>query len=173
MMRPHCTLGVTALAGLLTAVGPAPAVAQDIGLPLGVEPPPVAIEDLDGNPVDLAQWVGKRPVLIEFWATWCPNCAALFPRMEAAHRRFGDTVAFVVIAVAVNQSQRSIRRHLEKHPMPFTVLWDTRGRAVRAFDALTTSYVVVLDAAGRVVYTGVGSEQDLEAALERVVDAGP
>jgi len=147
--------------------------AQDIGLPIGSVPAAVTIENLDGDTVDLGQWIGRQPVLFEFWATWCPNCAALFPRMEAAHRRFGDTVAFVVIAVAVNQSQRSIRRHLEKHPMPFAVLWDTRGRAVRAFDALTTSYVVVLDAAGRVVYTGVGSDQDLEAALERVVDSGP
>lgn len=148
-----------------------PLGAQDIGLPLGSVPPAVTIEDLDGNPVDLGRWVGHQPVLIEFWATWCPNCADLFPQMEAAHRRFGFRVEFIVVAVAVNQSQRSIKRHLEKHPMPFTVLWDTRGRAVRAFDALTTSYVVVLDDSGRVAYTGAGSDQDLETVLERVVES--
>ncbi len=161
-----------ALTGLV-ALGAEALRAQDVGLPIGSVPSPVTIENLDGDTVDLGQWIGKQPVLFEFWATWCPNCAGLFPRMEAAHQRFRDRVAFVVIAVAVNQSQRSIRRYLEKHPMPFAVLWDTRGRAVRAFDALTTSYVVVLDAAGRVVYTGVGSDQDLESALERVVDSGP
>jgi thiol-disulfide isomerase/thioredoxin len=149
-----------ALAGLTGTAG-----AQDIGLPTGSVPAAVTIEDLDGQPFDLGSVIGKKPLLVEFWATWCPQCEALFPRMEAAHRRFGNEVEFVVVAVAVNQTQRSIRRHLERHPMPFRVLWDTQGRAVRAFQAPTTSYVVVLDGAGKVVYTGTGPEQDIEAAL--------
>ncbi|HXF96410.1 MAG TPA: TlpA disulfide reductase family protein [Gemmatimonadales bacterium] len=144
--------------------------AQDgIGLALGTTPPAVTIEDLDGRPVDLGQWVGKKPVLFEFWATWCPQCEALFPALERAHARFADRVDFVVIAVGVNQSPRSIRRHLERHPMPFTILWDGEGRAVRTFQAPTTSYVVVLDAAGKVVYTGAGAGQDVMAALGRAV----
>jgi thiol-disulfide isomerase/thioredoxin len=143
---------------------------QDIGLPLGTRPLAVQVEDLDGNVVDLARWVGKGPVVVEFWATWCPVCEKLFPRIEAAHRRYGDRVAFLVIAVAVNQSPRSIRRHLDRHPMPFaTVLWDVRGDAVRAFDTFTTSYVVVLDGTGKVAYTGAGEDQDIEGALKRVV----
>jgi thiol-disulfide isomerase/thioredoxin len=150
----------------------APARAQDIGLALGTTPPPVRVEDLDGNEVDLARWVGKRPVVVEFWATWCPVCEALFPKLEAAQRRYGERVAFLVIAVAVNQSPRSIRRHLERHPMPFaTVLWDRGGAAVRAFDAFTTSYVVVLDASGKVAYTGAGEDQDIAGALSALLAA--
>ena len=157
------------LAALL-AVAAASARAQDeVGIPRGSIPPAVTIEDLDGKPVDLATVIGKKPVLVEFWATWCPQCERLFPRMEAAHTRYGKDVEFVVIAVAVNQSQRSIRRHLERHPMPFRVLWDTQGRATRAFQAYTTSYVVVLDAAGKAVYTGTGPDQDIEAAVGRAV----
>jgi hypothetical protein len=47
-------------------------------------------------------------------------------------------------------------------------LWDGKGRAVRAYRAPTTSYVVILDAAGAVAYTGVGESQDLVEALERI-----
>jgi peroxiredoxin len=143
--------------------------AQDIGLALGARPPAVTLEDLEGRPVDLSDVIGKKPALLEFWATWCPQCEALFPRMEAAHRRFAGRAEFVVIAVAVNQTQRSIRRHLERHPMPFRVLWDTQGRAVRAFQAPTTSYVVVVDGDGNVVYTGTGPDQDIEAAVEKAL----
>jgi len=92
--------------------------------------------------------------------------------MEAAQKKFGDRAEFLVVAVAVNQSKSSVRRHLEKHPMPFTFLWDGNGAAVRAFDAPSTSYVVVLDVTGRVVYTGVGADQDIEAALEKTVRDG-
>ena len=156
---------------LAVALGtPGRVVAQDdeIGIAIGTKPEAVTIEDLDGRPVDLSQIIGKKAVLIEFWATWCPLCAALFPRMEAAHARFGNQVEFVVVAVAVNQSQATIKRHLTRHPMPFRILWDGNGRAVRAFQAPSTSYVVVLDSAGIVAYTGLGAEQDIEAAVRRV-----
>jgi thiol-disulfide isomerase/thioredoxin len=156
---------------LAVALGtPSRVVAQDdeIGIAIGTRPEAVTIEDLDGRPVDLSQIIGKKPVLLEFWATWCPLCAALFPRMEAAHARFGNRVEFVVVAVAVNQSQAGIKRHLTRHPMPFRILWDGNGRAVRAFQAPSTSYVVVLDSAGKVAYTGLGAEQDIEAAVRRV-----
>ena len=159
------------LLGLAAAIAPGRLAAQedDIGIPLGATPPVVQIEDLDGKPVDLSQFIGKQPVLVEFWATWCPLCKALLPRIEAAHRRYGDGVQFLVVAVAVNQSQTSIRRHLRDHPMAFPVLWDANGRAARAFQAPSTSYVVVLDASGKVVYTGSGSDQDIEAAVGRAV----
>jgi thiol-disulfide isomerase/thioredoxin len=159
--------------GLLALLVPHGARAQAenaVGLPVGTVAPAVTVEDLDGNAVDLETLVGSRPVLIEFWATWCPVCEELEPAMEEAHRLYGDRVVFLVIGVAVNQSQRSIRRHLERHPSPFQYLWDTRGRATRAFKAPTTSYVVILDGEGTVAYTGVGADQDLVGALNRIVE---
>jgi thiol-disulfide isomerase/thioredoxin len=151
----------------------APLAAQEaVGLPLGATPEAVVIEDLAGNPVDLGEVIGKKPLLLEFWATWCPLCAALQPQLDAARAKYGDEVEFLVVAVAVNQTKRSIERHLARHPMPGRIVWDTNGRATRAFLAPTTSYVVVLDAAGRVVYTGVGGEQDLEGVLGRLSRGG-
>jgi len=158
-------------AGLLFLV-PALLHAQDvIGIPVGEIPPAVTLENLNGDSVALSQWIGKKPVIVEFWATWCPICEELLPRMEAAQKKYGDRVQFLVVAVAVNQSKNSVRRHLAKHPMPFTFLWDGNGAAVRAFQAPSTSYVAVLDAKGRVVYTGVGADQNIEAAMQTAIAA--
>jgi thiol-disulfide isomerase/thioredoxin len=156
---------VALLLGLLAT--PASAQEDEIGISRGATPPAVTIEDLDGKPVDLGQWVGKKPVVIEFWATWCPLCAELFPRLEAVQRRYGDAVQVVVVAVGVSQSPASIKRHLTRHPMGFPVLWDGNGAAVRAFQAPGTSYVVMLDAKGKVVYTGYGADQDLEREVAK------
>ncbi len=148
---------------------PLQAQTDEVGLPLGTVPEAVIIEDLEGNEVDLSQYIGGRPTLFQFWATWCEDCKQLEPTMIAAHERYGDQVTFIAVSVAVNQSKRSIKRHLEKNPVPHIVLWDTRGRAVRAFAAPTTSYVALLDFEGKVAYTGVGGDQDIEAAIRRVV----
>lgn len=157
-----------ALVGMVAVVlaVAAPAWAQDdLGIPVGSTPRPVTIEDLDGRAVDLGEVIGTKAALVEFWATWCPLCRALEPQMAAARQKYGDRVEFIAVAVAVNQSKASIKRHLARHPLPLRVLWDTNGNAVRAFQAPSTSYVVALDASGTVRYTGAGEDQDIEAAV--------
>jgi thiol-disulfide isomerase/thioredoxin len=156
---------------LVTALAPRHALAQDeqIGLPRGTVVQPVQIADLDGQTVDLGQVIGRKPVLVEFWATWCTNCAALEPRMRAAYERHGSDLEFVIVAVGVNQTPASVKRHVAQHALPASrVLWDGNGAAVRAFQTPATSYVVILDRQGKVAYTGIGPDQDLEAALARV-----
>jgi thiol-disulfide isomerase/thioredoxin len=140
---------------------------EQIGIAVGATPAAVEIEDLAGASVDLGDYIGSgRPLLVEFWATWCSNCEALEPAMRAAHSRYGEVVDFLIVAVAVNQSVRRVRRYEESHEVAGRFLWDTDGRATRAFMAPATSYVVVLDGEGRVVYTGLGPDQDIEAAVE-------
>jgi thiol-disulfide isomerase/thioredoxin len=145
--------------------------AQDAGLAIGTVATPVKLQDLDGKIVDLAQYVGKKPVLLEFWATWCSICAELAPRLEQAAKKYKGKVDVVVVAVGVNQKPTTIKRHLVKHAPPGIVLFDKDGDASRAFDAPSTSYVVILDRKGRVTYTGTGSDQNLDAAMNKALTA--
>lgn len=168
-MRNNLTRASTLALMLLLSAAVNAARAQDIGLPIGTVPPAATVEDLDGKSVDLSQYVGKKPVLIEFWATWCPVCRGLEPKLHAAHQRFGDRFDILIVAVGVNQTPRSIKRHLESHPMPGPVFFDARGSAVRAYQAPTTSYLVILDKSGKVTYTGTGEDQDIVGALAKVV----
>ena len=142
---------------------------QDLGLPLGSKPRGTTVHTLDGKPVDLAKYIGKTPVLIEFWATWCGNCRELMPALTAAEKKYGDRVKFVVLAVAINQSPERVRKYMAAHPQKHEMLFDTEGKAASEFDAPATSYVVILDRAGRVVYTGLGGKQDLEKGLARAL----
>ena len=153
---------------------PSGLLAQDVGLAIGAVPAAATVQDMEGQPVDLgAQFVGRKPVVVEFWATWCEICEALLPKMEAAQRRYGSQVEFLVVGVGVNQSRNTMRRHIQRHPMPFKFYFDNTGAAVRAFQAPTTSFIAVLDARGRVVYTGVGEDQDIDAAVQRALAVTP
>ena len=81
----------------------------------------------------------------------------------------GEEMNIVAVAVGVSQSVRRVKRHLEGHDPGYPYLWDGRGAAVRAYEAMTTSIVVMLDADGKVVYTGVGRSQDLVGAVEKLL----
>lgn len=168
-MRSNRILYAPLLALVAVMFVPRLAAGQDsgIGLAVGTMPEAPVVEDLDGNSIDLAQWIGKKPVLIEFWATWCPVCKALEPHLEEAKQQFGDRVEFLIIGVGVSQTPRQIRRHLEGHSLPGRVLFDRRGTAARAFAAPTTSYIVILDASGTVTYTGAGEDQPIMEAVRK------
>lgn len=157
------------LTGALAAVAAAgPLRAQEAGLAVGTRAAVVTVHDLDGRPVDLGRWVGRKPVLLEWWATWCEQCDVLLPRLRAAREEVGSAVEFVAVNVAVNQSPEKVRRFVARHEVPFTVLYDDQGTSTRAYEAPTTSYVVIVDRAGRVAYTGVGGDQPFLEALRRV-----
>ena len=141
-----------------------------VSLPIGSDAPTAALEDLDGNAVDLATYVPRgKPAIIEFWATWCELCEALQPQLDRIQSMHGDDVNIVAVAVGVAQTVRRIQRHLADHDPGYPYLFDARGAAVRAYNATTTSIVVMLDAQGKVVYTGVGGQQDLTGAVERLL----
>ena len=161
----------TAAAGLFLAAAwtlrPPTAGGQEAGIPVGSKAPIVSVHDLDGKPVDLGQWIGKRPVFLEFWASWCTNCAALLPTVKAAAHRYGSKIEFVGINVAVNQTPARARKYLETEHPPYRALYDDQGASTRAYHVPGTSYVVIIDAHGTVVYTGFGGSQDFEAVLRK------
>ena len=152
------------MAGALSLSAPRTLRAQDTGLPLGSKAPSAIVNTLDGRTVDLAA-VAKGPAVIEFWATWCENCEHLLPALKRAHATYGSKVKFVGVSVSVNQSPKRVQLHVAKYGVPGVQLYDTQGNATGAWDVPATSYVVVLDKAGKVVYTGVGGDQDLDAAI--------
>lgn len=164
-MNGWITIGLAAalLAGPLATVG-----AQESGIPVGTRAPAVTVNDLDGKPVDLGQYIGKRPVFLEFWATWCEQCEALLPRLRAAKAAYGSEVEFIGVNVTVNQSPQRVRKYLEKHQPGFRTLYDDQGASIRAFQVPATSYVVIVDRAGMVAYTGTGGSQEFDGVLRQV-----
>ena len=169
-------LGVIAIAPVVSVPGsrfPVPTLqAQETGLPVGAKAPAsTVVETLDGKPFDIGQYVGKTPVLIEFWATWCPLCKQLEPTMVDVAKRYGSKVKFIGVAVSVNQTPERVKLYAEKHGLPLEVYYDRKGAAADGYDAAATSYVVILDKAGTVVYTGLGGSQNLEAGVKKALGA--
>lgn len=151
------------LAGL---AGAAPLAAQAPAV--GSKAPVVSVHDLDSASVDLGQWIGHRPVFLEFWATWCTSCQALEPAVRAAREAYGAGVEFIGINITVGDPRDSVRAWVARHDPPYRVLYDDEGESQRAYDVAATSYVVIIDRAGRIVYTGTGGSQSFGTVLGRV-----
>ena len=163
-MRSIRFLVATALIAMPMLAG-----AQESGITIGSDAPGAAVETLDGKPIDLADYVKKGPTLLQFWATWCSNCKALEPRMNAAMTKYAGKVRFVAVAVSVNQSVDRIKAYRDKYQMHHDIVYDRKGYAADAYEVAATSYIVVVDGKGKVVYTGLGADQDIDAAVAKAV----
>ena len=162
-------------ARLLSAVAivslalPGGARAQEMGIMVGSAAPAAAVQSLEGTAMDLGGMYGEKPVVLEFWATWCPLCKKLEPAMKAAQAKYAGDVRFVSVGVPSNQSAEKQKAYMEKQQLGGTFVFDKNGAAMKAYAVPHTSYVVVIDKAGKVVYTGVGAEQDIDAAVQKAM----
>jgi thiol-disulfide isomerase/thioredoxin len=168
-MRDVRMIRVAWLVALVLSALPSSRLSAQVGIALGTTAPAVTVNDLDGKPFDFTTFIGKKPALIQFWATWCELCEKLDPKVRAAAAKYGSDVELIGVNVTVNQKLDRVKRWIEEHKPVYRALWDNRGVAVRAYDVPSTSFIAIVDAKGKVVYTGVGADQDIEGALRKAV----
>ena len=100
---------------LALSLGASANASAQIGIPVGTDAPGAAVHKLDGTKTDISQYIGKSPVLIEFWATWCPVCKELEPKMLDLAKRYGSQVKFLGVAVSVNESPKRVKLYADKY----------------------------------------------------------
>ncbi|MBA2684719.1 MAG: TlpA family protein disulfide reductase [Gemmatimonadaceae bacterium] len=153
------------LGALSLIVAPAMRAQDPMGLAIGTKAPGAVVQTLDGKRVDIASLLGKGPVVLEFWALWCGNCKELEPELKSLVKKYAGKVTFVSVAVSVNESPERVQKYIAKYGYTHQVLYDTQGNATDAYAVPATSYVVVVDKSGKIVYTGLGGDQKLQAAV--------
>ncbi len=123
--------------------------------------PALVGETLAGENFDLSA-VGNRPVLIHFWATWCPVCGVEADSIDSLSQ------AYPVITVAMQSgSAREVREHLQAHDLGFNTINDADGRIATDWHVkgLPTSYIVDKDMKIRFVTVGYTPELTLRLRL--------
>jgi thiol-disulfide isomerase/thioredoxin len=151
--------------GIAAIAASSPVSAQESGIAVGTQAPGAKVQTLDGKSIDIGSYVGKGPMLIEFWAFWCPNCRELEPSLVALQKKYSGRVRFLAVAVSVNETLDRVKTYVARKGYKHETVYDGFGEATEAYDVPATSYVVVLDKAGKVIYTGLGGKQNLEPAI--------
>jgi len=158
-------------AALVTVAAPLAAHSQESGIEVGARAPGAVVETLDGRAFDIGTYIGKGPLLIEFWAFWCPSCKELEPSMMALQKKYAGKVRLLSVAVSVNETPERVKAYVARHKYAHETVFDAKGKAADAYDVPATSYVVVIDGGGRVIYTGQGGKQNLDAAINKALKA--
>ena len=129
----------------------------------GFEAPDISLHDLDGDAILIAD-LHDRPVVLEFWATWCTVCRQVSRKLEEAVEAAPD--AFHVLAVT-SEDVSTVQKHLTTRPMKLDIAIDDGNRAHDAFLVNSYPLVAVIDTDGTVrdVATSLSQIDEIIAAL--------
>lgn len=130
--------------------------------------PDFKITDMNGKEVSLSEFFGK-PIVLNFWASWCPPCKAEMPHFQKAFKENTD-VQFLMVNASYNDTESSVKAFLENGGYTFPVLTDKRGLAFRAYNVSSLPTTYFIDKNGKVISHTVGMllEQRLADGIKAI-----
>lgn len=146
-------------------------LAQEGEIKSGKKAPNFKLEDLDGNYIELKNLIGKGPLLISFWATWCKPCVE---ELSEYKKIFNDLEpkGFNMIAISTDteKSVSKVKPFVKSKDYPFTVLLDTNSEVARKYYANAMPYSVILDSKGNIVYSHLGYKKGDEIRVRKKLE---
>lgn len=165
-----CGKAAPPASGHVPAAYAAPPVAT--GAPAAAKPAPLSLtlKDLEGSDVRLARFKGK-PIVVNFWATWCAPCRAEIPslvELSERYRREGKDV--VILGVSVDDTVGKLEPYVRQMKMSYPVLVG-RGRqdvldAFGPFDGIPVTVYIGRDGTIANRHTGIATEAQFEQEIE-------
>jgi thiol-disulfide isomerase/thioredoxin len=137
------------------------------GMPLA---PDYTHPDKNGRSYSLADFRGK-PVLVDFWASWCGPCKATMPEIERLHRKYRPRLQ--VIGINIEGNSPDVLAYLDQGGYSFRVLFDGgnwEGVVARSYGVTSIPRTFLIDAEGRVLFSGHPNrlrEEQIQAALRQ------
>lgn len=144
------------------------------------EPVPVAtvpdftVLDGDGNEVKLSELFGK-PIVLNFWATWCPPCKAEMPDLQKAYETYGEDIRFVMVNLTDGSRDTvdGVKQFIEDNGYTFPVYFDTQYSAAMAYSVSSIPTTYFISPEGTLLQSKVGmlTEAEIEAAMQLLTES--
>lgn len=126
--------------------------------------PDFTLTSLDGEQITLSELEGK-PVVLNFWATWCPPCRVEIPILEAVSQSFEGEA--IILGIDVQESPGTVEAFVERFGMTYPVVLDQDGYVTKAYQVRAFPTTYFIDSRGVVteVFTGPLNEPLLRTRL--------
>jgi peroxiredoxin len=129
--------------------GAAPASGASTGVTEWVD---FTLPDTSGRQVSLGPFIGKKPVLLVFWATWCPHCNESVPVINRMHTEPPTSERLTILALDFMESREKVTAFIASKKVAFPVLLDGSGSVARKYRVVGIPTYVLIDRDGKVVY---------------------
>lgn len=128
--------------------------------------PDFSLVKLGGGTISLAEFRGKKPVVVDFWASWCPNCRRDMPNLNRFYEKYKDKVE--VIGVNLQEKESTVQDFIASRGITFSIAFDPYRQASNAFGIQYTNTHLLIDIDGNLVRAILGDirESDIASLIE-------
>lgn len=128
--------------------------------------PNFTLTTLDGSTVSLADFQGKKAVVLNFWASWCPNCRRDMPKLSGFYQKYKDQVE--VIGVNLQESKSTVERYITSARISFPIVLDPGSSVARNYGIRYTNTHILISKEGKIVSVIPGDirEADIKSLIE-------
>lgn len=137
------------------------------GLEVGQQAPNFTLNTLDEEKMTLSEFQGQ-PVVINFWASWCPPCREEFPELVSFEKATGISVLGVNVTKNERRGKEDVEAFLNEYPVDFPILLDEEAAVEQQYRVVALPTTYVLDAKGIIVAKKTGPVD--EAWLQQQLD---
>ena len=132
---------------------------------LGDEAPPISLFKLESNKYFRSKdLLGKKNLVVSFFATWCVPCAKEIPELTKMSNEFDDDFQFLL--VDVNEKRDKVKEHVRKKNISLQVVLDKYGKTFEKFGGKTLPLLVVINKKGKITYHHTGYKKGDEIKLK-------
>jgi len=134
--------------------------------------PNLTLPGLDGRTYRLADWRGIKPVVVNFWASWCPPCEMEAPDLVYLYDKYQGQVEFFAVNLTHQDTLSDARAFSERHGYRFPVLLDEKGTAARHWQVISipTTYFINKDGVIQRTLFGITTRGRLEAYVQKLLE---
>lgn len=125
----------------------------------------VPLQTVTEDIVTLEQYLGKKPIYIKFWASWCQDCLKQMPHLQHTYEKYNEEIAIVSVNLGVNETPQAISNVLEKYSLTAPTVIDSTGKLAQGLGLVGTPYHVLLDMEGNIVFKGHDASKQLDKTI--------
>lgn len=126
----------------------------------------VPIKVHNGETVKLKDLVGKRPIYLKFWASWCVPCRAQMPHLEKVYQDYNDDLEVISVNIWINETEQALSATRDEFGLTVPIAIDKDGALAQAFDFVGTPYHILIDHQGDIVHKGYRADTELDRKIE-------
>ncbi|WP_371352840.1 TlpA family protein disulfide reductase [Pseudoalteromonas sp. 68 DY56-GL68] len=125
----------------------------------------LVLENEAGQIVKLGSYLGKKPVYLKFWATWCKPCMEQMPHFQHAYEQYGDKIQFVAINIDLNDDAHAVAKVKERFSLSMPLFTDHTGQVAKHYEFMGTPFHVLIDSDEKVIFQGHEADKSLDNTL--------
>ena len=141
---------------------------ENTGLDIGNQAPDFILKSINNKNVQLNSFRGKKSVVVNFWATWCPPCREEMPAFEKIFVRNKDKLE--ILGVNLQESERAINNFVKDIPITFTLLLDPNSEVKKLYNVFTQPVTYFINKDGVIVDKKFGplTPQEIEEKFNKL-----